>query len=120
MALTVVTSNSIGTGTRYTLPDSSDTLEIVQGVSVITTDGNPAINCMGVGGDDTIQVAGQVVGSDGIDASQSDSSGDIYVASTGSVTGDSGDGLNLSGNFGVINYGQIEGVNNGILGRVFS
>ena len=115
MALTVVTSNSIGTGTRYTLPDSSDTLEIVQGVSVITTDGNPAINCTGVGGDDTIQVAGQVVGSDGIDASQSDSSGDIYVASTGSVTGDSGDGLNLSGNFGVINYGQIEGVDNGIL-----
>jgi hypothetical protein len=116
MALTVVTTNSIGTGTRYTLPDSSDTLDIVQGVSVVTTDDNTAINCTGVGGDDTIQVAGQVVGSDGIDASQSGSEGSIYVASSGSVTGDSNDGLNLSGEFAVKNFGQIEGVESGITG----
>lgn len=115
MALTVVTSNSIGAGTRYTLPDSSDTLNIIQGVSVVATDGSPAISCTNSDGDDTIEVAGQVVGSDGIDANQSESSGSISVASNGSVTGDSGDGLNLSGSFGIINYGQIEGVDNGIL-----
>jgi hypothetical protein len=117
MALTVVTINAIGSEVEYELLDSSDTLDIIQGVSVIDTGANPAIDCTGSGGaNDTIQIAGQVVGSDGIETSQSNSYGNIYVASTGSVTGDTGDGLNLSGNFSVTNYGQIEGVNDGISG----
>jgi len=114
MTLIVQSVNTIGAGTRIALTTQSDTLNVIRGVSVVTTDDNPAIACSVASSSDVLQIAGQVSGSYGVDFTGASGGASLLVGSAGSLTGDAGDGVNLAGYGTITNYGQIDGSGNGV------
>lgn len=112
------TSVVTGAGNAITLA-LGDTLVVAPGVNVVTT--NESYAGIKAVGDATIQVYGMVAGPQGILSTASSGFFDLYIAPLGIVSNVYSSGIDTNEEFGIRNYGTIEGevVTSG-QGRIFN
>lgn len=116
MATQIISTDSIGTGIRVNLGTVDDAV-VTQGTSVVSSSGgNSAIS--GTGSSHAVQIAGEIVGSDGIllgDSSSDDFSNRVTISSSGSVMSFGLVAIGVQGAFSrVANYGAVTGASFGV------